>query len=408
MKKFATFILLLIIICTNAYAESVEQETTPAYDAKIVNVEDGREEIYAKEFFGSDTVECIILPNSVKTIGEYAFRGCENLKKVVMSDNITVIPNRAFASNLNLRSVNMPNNLVSIKQFAFARCSSLENVQFPDGLQEIGKAAFSGCKTFTQVVLPDKIAVISADAFFENISLKTLCLPRELKNIDRQAFALCNNLKEVFIPDKTEKIQEYAFSQCSSLERVYVPQSINYIDKTAFKFSAPTIYGYTGSYAEKYAIEQGLEFVEVTESMYEKEREEFSSATPESSTVSKNKKIVVTNDTSEINLEVDGENVNFPDAKPFVDENDRTQVPVRAVAETLGFDVSYNDGEVTIENNERKITLHIGKNDMIVDFGYGIECTAMDTTARIVNDRTYVPVRFVAEMLGYTVEYQKN
>ena len=89
----------------------------------------------------------------------------------------------------------------------------------------------------------------------------------------------------------------------------------------------------------------------------------------------------------------------------FVDDNDRTQVPIRAVAEMLDCDVDWNGdtktATVTREGGD-VITLKYGSDVMTVN-GKDIK---MDTSVIIKNDRTYIPVRFVAETLGLAVEWK--
>ncbi len=90
----------------------------------------------------------------------------------------------------------------------------------------------------------------------------------------------------------------------------------------------------------------------------------------------------------------------------FIDENNRTQLPVRMVSETLGCDVSWDpvDYEVTVTDDDTVIKLIIGepvlyKND---------ETIYMDTSARLVNDMTYIPIRYIAEALGCTIQYEQE
>lgn len=103
-------------------------------------------------------------------------------------------------------------------------------------------------------------------------------------------------------------------------------------------------------------------------------------------------RVVLTNTVPEIYFH--NEKIVF-DSDPFIDENNRTQVPVRAVAETLGFDVEYNqkDRSITIKNQYRTVGLKIGSSILTVDD----EEYKMDTEAIIVNDRTYIPLRHVME-----------
>ncbi len=82
------------------------------------------------------------------------------------------------------------------------------------------------------------------------------------------------------------------------------------------------------------------------------------------------------------------------DAQPFIDENDCTQAPVRAVAEAFGFNVQWNEAEQTviIAKDEMSAKLTINSNK----FEINGKAEEMDTTARIVNDRTYIPIRSIA------------
>ena len=96
--------------------------------------------------------------------------------------------------------------------------------------------------------------------------------------------------------------------------------------------------------------------------------------------------------------------VKFYDAQPFIDLNNRTQVPIRAVSEMLNCDVDWisetHTAIITMENGD-SVVIVVGSNTMIVN-GSRVK---MDTTALIKEERTYIPVRSVAEALGLTVEW---
>ncbi len=101
---------------------------------------------------------------------------------------------------------------------------------------------------------------------------------------------------------------------------------------------------------------------------------------------------------------VNGEKVNFTDAQPYIDFSDRTVVPVRALAEFLGAYVDWNEAtqRVTIYKDGTTIALTIGSRTIEVN---GVE-SRMDTFAVTMNDRTYLPLRYVAEALGMTVLWE--
>ncbi len=92
---------------------------------------------------------------------------------------------------------------------------------------------------------------------------------------------------------------------------------------------------------------------------------------------------------------------------PFIDGQSRTQIPVRAISEGLGHEVKWSDATrtVTIIKSEKEaIQITIGSDEIITPN----DTIIMDTKAVIIGDRTYVPLRFVSEALGYNVDYQWN
>jgi len=108
-----------------------------------------------------------------------------------------------------------------------------------------------------------------------------------------------------------------------------------------------------------------------------------------------------------LTVKYNGEAIIFPDAQPFVDENNRTLIPVRFVAETMGADVSWNQEAQTavIEQNGITIMVPIGSNTITITKDGSTSTVKMDTAAIIREERTYVPIRYVAESLDAWVGY---
>ena len=105
---------------------------------------------------------------------------------------------------------------------------------------------------------------------------------------------------------------------------------------------------------------------------------------------------------SEIGVTVGGIPVRWTDAVPFIDDNNRTMVPLRAVGDALDLTVRW-DGkarEAVFSNGTKTLSFPIGSSEARTGDG---ETLIMDTAAVIVNDRTYAPVRYLAEYFGYTV-----
>ena len=92
--------------------------------------------------------------------------------------------------------------------------------------------------------------------------------------------------------------------------------------------------------------------------------------------------------------------------RPFIDNNSRTQVPLRTLAEAMGFEVIWEGktSKITIPTENGNVVLQIGSNKVQTPDG----TISMDTAAVVINGRTYVPIRFVSEALGWTVGYKQN
>ncbi|GKX31181.1 hypothetical protein SH1V18_36610 [Vallitalea longa] len=107
-----------------------------------------------------------------------------------------------------------------------------------------------------------------------------------------------------------------------------------------------------------------------------------------------------------VTVTVQGETVDFPDARPFIDANNRTLVPIRFITEALGGQVSWDLDlqHATIKYESKVIELVINKKEITVDG----QVQVMDTQAILKDSRTYVPVRFVTEAMGANVEWDST
>ena len=110
----------------------------------------------------------------------------------------------------------------------------------------------------------------------------------------------------------------------------------------------------------------------------------------------------------QLEITSDGITIEFPDAQPFIDENDRTLIPVRAVSESLGFTVNWEEETGTVSIGPgygyggRSVFFVIGESRYRVNGDY----FDMDTAAVIIDERTYVPIRYVAEAMGMSVVWE--
>jgi len=108
----------------------------------------------------------------------------------------------------------------------------------------------------------------------------------------------------------------------------------------------------------------------------------------------------------DVSVKVDGQYVSFPDQKPYIDSANRTMVPVRAPMEMMGCTVDWNANtrQAIITKGDKTAVFTIGKNTYTVND----QSKTMDTKAVIVNDRTAFPIRFAAEAMGATVDWDAD
>lgn len=95
----------------------------------------------------------------------------------------------------------------------------------------------------------------------------------------------------------------------------------------------------------------------------------------------------------------------YSDVYPYI-KNNRTYVPIRFIAEELGYDVKWDGAnrKVTMTNDGTTVELTIGSNKMKVNG----KTVLLDAPAEIRDDRTFVPLRAIAEAFGEKVDYSKD
>ena len=178
----------------------------------------------------------LIIPDSVTSIGDYAFSNCTGLTSVTIGNGVTSIGDSAFKGCTGLKSVTIGNGVTSIRSDAFSGCTGLTSITIPDGVTSIGDHAFSGCTSLTSVTIPDSVTSIGDGAFYGCSGLASVTIGSGVTSIGYSAFHGCTGLTNVTIPDSVTSIGNYAFYDCSGLTSVTIGNGVTSIGDYAFSY----------------------------------------------------------------------------------------------------------------------------------------------------------------------------
>lgn len=119
----------------------------------------------------------------------------------------------------NMESIEIPETVTSVGSWAFYECPNLKEVKFPKLLDEIGQAAFYGCTGLTEVILPEKVSLQRA-SFRLCTGLKSLKITEGITSLPYRAFEGCSGLVDLTLPSTVNYIGDTAFYNCENLNRI--------------------------------------------------------------------------------------------------------------------------------------------------------------------------------------------
>ena len=186
-------------------------------------------------YLKGEAVTELVIPDSVREIGENAFMGWSGLMDVTIHDKVTSIGDNAFDGCSGLTELVIPDSVTSIGSYAFADCTGLTYMRLPDRVTSVPWGAFSGCTRLISVAIPNGVTRIALEAFDGCSSLTELTIPDSVTSIERCAFSGCTSLTELTIPDKVTSIETCAFSNCTGLTSINIPKSVTHIGSFAFQ-----------------------------------------------------------------------------------------------------------------------------------------------------------------------------
>ena len=227
----------------------------------LYNTNGNRRNIFAKSDYTSDRkIKKITIPDSVTSIGSYAFYYCTALINVIIPDSVTSIGSYAFYNCTSLMNVTIPDSVTSIGSYAFYSCTSLMNVTIPDSVTSIGSYAFSGCTSLTNIVIPDSVTSIESYVFYNCTALTNVTIPDSVTSIGSYAFYGCTSLASIVIPDSVTSIENEAFNGCTLLTNITIPARVTNIGNNAFGRCSNLEIIYVDKSNIKYSSRDGILF----------------------------------------------------------------------------------------------------------------------------------------------------
>lgn len=136
-----------------------------------------------------------LFSNNCKRLIAYFGKG----EKYTIPNGVSYIGRNAFAWS-SIHSINIPDSVTSIGRFAFAGCSSLHSIKIPESVISIGDGVFDYCTSLQSIYLPDSVTSIEAFTFDNCSCLKSINIPRGTKDKFAKLFddgELISKLKEI-------------------------------------------------------------------------------------------------------------------------------------------------------------------------------------------------------------------
>ena len=261
---------------------------------KYLKLNDGLEVIKDAAINCGDILETLVIPDSVKYIGNEAICG-EALKNITMPKNLEYMGKRIFygtaydkdAKNrvdgiqyhgqyliagirIGYATINNPDPSAPTENKQIHEWEAVGDIEIREGTTLMGVDAFE-MSDITSVKFPSTLKSISKLGFYWCKNLNNVVIPGTVKEIGDNAFSWCESLTNLTIEEGVEHIGEMAFFRCNSLNEVTIPKSVKQIDMHAFGWDYVNDYDvrnenlvikcYSGTAAEQYAKDNGFKCV---------------------------------------------------------------------------------------------------------------------------------------------------
>jgi hypothetical protein len=186
--------------------------------------------------FESSGITSVSIPNTVTSIGEYAFDDCIGLTSITIPNSVTDMGDGVFYGCSGLTSITLSTSITEINAYTFSGCKNLTSINLPNSLTNVGTSAFESCEVLTSVSFPNSVTSLGDYMFYGCFGLESVDLPDSLENIAEGLFYSCSSMTSIEIPSTVTSIAYLAFFDCVSLTSITIPSSVTSIVDGAFAF----------------------------------------------------------------------------------------------------------------------------------------------------------------------------
>ena len=191
-------------------------------------------------FHNNKRLKKVILPSTMKSIGDFAFEGCTALSDIVIPERISYIGKGAFYGCNSLKKFNVfrgekyftsengkalfHRKVGGIEMVAYI--DSAATVFVPSFVTELGYGLFSCHQEINNIFIPNSVRAVGAMAFYHCSNLRSITIPNGIEVINDLTFDSCASLDQIVLPRSVSKIGDNVFCNCAKLSLIVLPEGL--------------------------------------------------------------------------------------------------------------------------------------------------------------------------------------